>query len=246
MEISLYKGKIKVEFAEGGHLYKINGKSGYPSVTSVTGLLNKPALLFWSANLARDFMLEHLRAGTPLTEELIMEAAKQHTIRKEQAATSGTKVHDWASRYIKGEKPEMPEEENVMRGVSAFLDWVKEHGVKFAATEQIIFSKRHEYVGIMDSKFTLKAEGHKILHCGDFKTSSGIYPEMRAQVSAYQEADAEESGSEYGDKWIIRFDKNDGTFEAHSFPLSEHKQDFEAFLGLLSAKKWLDNLKKNV
>jgi hypothetical protein len=246
METTLYNGKVKIEFTEGSHRYKINGKSGCPSVTSVTGLLNKPALLFWSANLARDFMLEHLRAGTLFTEELIMEAAKQHTIRKEQAATSGTMVHKWASDYIKGEKPEMPDDENVLRGVTAFLNWVDEHGVKFMASEQIVYSKKHDYVGIMDCKFTLKSEKHKIPHCGDFKTSSGIYPEMYAQVSAYQEADAEESGCEYGDKWIIRFDKKDGTFEARSFPLSRHAQDFGAFLGLLSAKRWLDDIKKQL
>lgn len=233
-KVKLYGGKVEVVFNRERHTYLVNGEKAI-SVTACTGLLAKPALVFWSANLARDFLLEHLKNGNTITEEMIVEAAKQHTQKAKKEATSGTLVHEWASRYIKGEKPEMPEDERVIRGVTAFLDWVKESKVKFLATEQWIYSMKHDYVGTMDCKFTMGPEKHKVIHCGDFKTSSGFYNEMRYQVAAYQEADAEESGCEYGNKWIIRFDKNDGTFEAKEF--GDHEKDFGAFLGLLAAKR---------
>jgi len=98
--VELYGGSIVVEFSPDSHRYTINGKSGTPSVTSITGLLNKPALVYWSANLARDFLLERLKAGDDITEELINLAAKQHTLKKTAEATSGTAVHLWCEQFI--------------------------------------------------------------------------------------------------------------------------------------------------
>lgn len=235
----LYGGSVVVEFSPNTHRYTVNGKPGTPSVTSVTGLLNKPALLFWAANLGRDFLLAHKQAGTEITEELIQEAAKQHTIKKTAEATSGTLVHEWCEAFIKGKNPEMPDDPRVLNGVNAFLTWVDEHGVKFLESEKVVYSRKHKFVGILDCIFTMKAEKHKVPHLGDFKTSSGIYPEMTLQAAAYQAADEEESERIFGDKWIIRFGKDDGVFEAKSFPYKQHDDDFKAFLGLLAAKRWL-------
>jgi hypothetical protein len=144
----------------------------------------------------------------------------------------------------------MPEDDRVTNGVMGFLDWVDQYKVKFLDSEKLVYSKKYQYVGLMDCKFTMGSEDHEIIHAGDFKTSSGIYNEMRYQVSAYQQADTEESGCVYGDKWIIRFAKDDkydkktgelieaaGSFEAKPFPLVEHEKDFAAFAGLLAAKK---------
>lgn len=248
----LYGDKIRLDFYENPwHKYEINGKR-IISVTSATGMLNKPALVYWSANLARDFLLEKLRgteteSPTVITEEMVVEAAKQHTIRKTEAATSGTMVHEWAEKYIKAKidgtpPPEMPEDDKVINGTTAFLKWVDEHEIEFIASELLVYSKKYKYAGLMDCKFTIgKDENHKIIHCGDFKTSKGIYNEMRYQVAAYQEADAEEDDIIYGDKWIIRFDKETAEFEAKSF--DEHDKDFNAFLGLLEVKRREDALK---
>ena len=244
---NLYQGTIKIEFFEewtnpktnriNKHVYLVNGERCPISVTGVTGMLDKPALIGWAVNLGRDYLLELAKNNTIITAQHILEAAKQHTIKKTKEATSGTLVHEWAEQYIKEFNPAMPEDDRVTNGVIAFLDWIKEHQVQFIASEQPVYSKQHQYVGIMDCKFTMGKEDHKIVHAGDFKTSSGIYNEMRYQVSAYQAADAEESGCEYGNKWIVRFDKNTGGFEAREFPLAEHQDDLAAFLGLLAVKK---------
>jgi hypothetical protein len=241
--IELYEGKILVEFSAGSHRYKINGKTGTPSVTAITGILNKPALVYWSANLARDFLLAKMARGEAITDNDIIEASRQHTIKKTAEATSGSLVHDWIERYIKGQKPEIPDDERVVNGVNAFMEWVEQNKIKFVDSEKIVYSKKHGYVGIMDFTCTMGAEKHKILHAGDIKTSSGIYPEMAMQVSAYQMADEEESGRVYGDKVIVRCDKDGAGFEAKWFPAEQHKDDCNGFLGLLQAKKWLNNNK---
>lgn len=236
--IQLYNNNITIEhFPNGRQRYLVNGKSCV-SVTQVTGLLNKPALTFWAANMGRDFLLDHLRQGSEITEELIIEAAKQHTLKKAQEATSGTLVHEWAEMYIKGLNPAMPDDNRVINGVVAFLDWVKEYKVKFISSEQIIYSRLHDYVGLMDCKFTMGSEKHKIIHAGDFKTSSGVYPEFFMQVAAYRAADEEESGEKYGDTYIINFKKDTGEFKFYKN--SDHEKEFSGFLGLLQAKRFLD------
>ena len=75
----------------------------------------------------------------------------------------------------------------------------------------------------------------------DFKTSSGIYPEMRFQVAAYQAAAEEESGKEYlGNKYLVRFDKKTGDFDPHEF--AEQDRDFKAFLNCLDLRRRLKEL----
>lgn len=243
--IELYEGRVIIDYYDAKHLYVVRADDHVPlSVTAATGTMDKPALKFWAVGLTRDFLLEQVRAKRSITEQMIIDASKLHQTFTKKAATIGSMVHDFAEAYIKGEKPIMPADPKVLNGAMAFLKWIDEHEVKFLASEKIIYSKKHDYVGMMDTKFTLKEEKHKIIHCGDFKTSSGIYPEMRFQVAAYQEADTEESGEEYGSKWLIRFDKENGEFYAHEFPATDHKKDFVAFLGLLNAKKRLNELKE--
>lgn len=253
--ILLYGNTVKIEFFEewinprtkrkNTHAYLVNDRKCEISVTGVTGMLNKPALVEWAVRMAIDYIIEngHLPNdhrsvdGIIVTRGILEEARKAHANKKTREATSGSLVHDWAERYIKGENPDIPDDPRVLNGVNAFLAWEAEKKPKFLWSEKIVYSKKYKYVGIMDCAFTLASEKHKIIHAGDFKTSSGIFNEMMYQVSAYQQADMEESGREYGSKWILRFDKDTGEFEAKEFLAEEHEDDFKAFAGLLAVKK---------
>ena len=243
----LYNGKIKIDFYEKSHRYIVNDLERPVSVTACTGVIDKSRpLIYWATGLMEEF-LKNIKGE--ITHDHIDEAKKQHTIRKEEAATIGSQVHDWAEKYIlyklkrAKELPEMPKEESVRLGVMAFLKWVDEHKIKFLDTEKLVYSKKHKYVGLMDCKFTMGgSEKHKIIHCGDFKTSKAVYNEMRYQVSAYQAADAEESGEVYGSKWILRFDKETGEFEAHEY--GDHNKDFKVFLACLTIKQREKELSK--
>ncbi len=260
--IKLYKGKVIVDFystynGKPSHKYvvKVLNKKGEwetknpVSVTGGTSVIDKSApLMYWAANLGRDFMLSVLKKGTPITEELIIEASKQHQIKKEKAASIGNQVHEWAENHIKGLKPAMPDDPKALNGITAFLKFIDEHEIKFIEVEKPIYSLKYNYVGLMDCKFTAgiglrgEKEKHKIIHPGDYKTSNGFYDEYRFQVAAYQEADFEECGQKYGDKWIIRFGKEDADFEARDF--KEHDKDFKAFLNALELRSRLNELKR--
>jgi len=170
---------------------------------------------------------------------VIENAVSQHRIAKEEAATKGKLVHEWCENYIKGLNPELPKDEQILNGVTAFLRWLKEYKVKFIDSERLVYSIKHKFVGIMD----LKAKINGKLACVDFKTSSGVYNEMRYQVAAYMGADSEECECEYQERWIIQFDKNTGEF--HAYLLDDFKKDYKTFLALLEVKKREKELAKN-
>lgn len=241
--ISLYKNTVKIEYFDRYHQYFVNGRKSL-GVTTVTGTIDKSrVLIYWAVNLAKDYLVDALNNGG-ITLDSIEIACKLHAQRKKEAADLGTQVHKWAEDYIgakvsKRKDIEMPKDERVLNGVLAFLKWVDEHKVKFLESERVIYSKKHKYIGTMDCVFTMGEEKHKIKHVGDFKTSKGVYDEMIFQVTAYEEAYKEETGEKFGDKYILRFDKETAEFEPHVIPSEDHKDDIKAFVGLLDAKKRL-------
>lgn len=247
MITKLYGGEVELDFNEQKHFFTVNGKTVI-SVTGATSVVDKSRpLIYWAVGLAKDFLMENLSALIDDTKgdkiiALIEEAGKQHSIKKQQAADIGTQVHNWAEAFIKAKSkkdwPEIPKEPAVFNGVTAFLKWVDEYEVKFISSERQIYSRKYKYAGIMDAEAIIKRK----LCVVDFKTSKGIYPEMRFQVSAYQAAAEEESGKEYsGNKWLARFDKTSGEFEAHEF--AEQDKDFKAFLAALDLRRRLKELK---
>jgi len=233
-----YKG-ITLEFDEVKHRFYANGKPVY-GVTSITGMIDKSRpLIIWAVGLAKDHLLGRLYAGEPITEELILEACKQHQIRKEEAANKGTLVHQWAEDFIKGRNPRIPnDDEQVRNGIQAFLKWVNDTDIEFIESELPVYSLKYEYAGILD----LEAKINKKRVIVDFKTSKGIYNDMRYQVAAYQNAREEMTGNTYGNRILVRFDKETGDFHIHE--LDNQKADFKAFLGALAIKRREQELNK--
>lgn len=250
----LYKGKITIDFygptedKPKRHIYKVRetGKRP-PSVTSITGIIDKSgALMYWAVKVTKEYLCECLDQGIEINKEHIEEAAKQHRIVKEKAATIGSIVHEFAEDYIKGKKPEIPEKikgmkkddmEKIRNGIIAFLKWVNDHKIKFVASEKLLYSKKHGYVGLMDVAYKEKGK----LVAGDFKTGKKVYPEYKIQLSGYRGADEEESGVKYDRSVILHFDKENGEFEA--IECEEHDKDYKAFLACLAIKKRLKEIK---
>jgi hypothetical protein len=240
----LYGGKVLLEFDEIRHQFTIDGER-ILGVTSCTGMIDKSRpLIYWAVGLTKSYLVDNIDTLSKLTDPeqinaLIEEAGKQHQIKKEQAATIGSQVHKWVEQFIKAkvkkEVPELPDQKKdpqVFNGVLAFMKWADEHQVKFLSSERFVYSKKHNYAGIMDCEAVINGKKSVV----DFKTSNGIYNEMRYQVAAYQAAVEEEEKKKYpGDKWIVRFGKEDGEFEAHQY--DDHEKDFEVFLAALTIKR---------
>lgn len=236
---SHYNGEVNILFYPDSHRYRIEGEKEYLiGVTTATGMLDKSRpLMIWSGRIITDYLREKLDETGALTHVDINEAQMLPDQKKEEAASKGTLVHAWAEAWIKDQALPIPEDEQVRNGALAFLKWVKENDIKFLFSEKRVYSRKYGYVGTFDVAFTMGIEDHAVKHPGDFKTSSGIYFEMAAQVSAYQHAETEEHGTVFGDKCVIRFDKDTAEFQVKWFPASEHKMHLRAFLAMLELKK---------
>lgn len=201
INFELYKGKCKVQFYPNSHRYVVNGKPTSGSVTGILGMYDKSdQLVPWAVEVAVNYLRE--KKGN-LTEDDFFDAEEQHTIKKTEAANIGTEVHDWIEKFIKGEKPEMPESKEAQIGVNAFLEWIDDNKVKFISTERAVYSRKHDFIGKMD----IEAKVNGKLCLIDIKTSNGIYNTYNMQTAAYVKADEEESGKKYHGRWIIRLAK---------------------------------------
>ncbi len=158
-------------------------------------------------------------------------AYSAHKRTKDEAGNLGTQIHEWVELYIKGKNPKIPADDKVKNGVLAFMKWVDENKVKFIKSEEQIYSKKYDYVGIMDIEAMVNGK----LATVDIKSSNGVYDEMRFQVSGYHGAKEEMTGKKRDERWILHLGKEDGEF--HAYLLDNHKADFEAFLGALTVKR---------
>ena len=248
----LYGGKIEVKFFPESHIYYINGVRN-TGVTTYIGIKDKSRpLILWAIGLFRDYLYEKLPAG--IDESHIEEGSRLHAVRKQQAATIGDEAHKWISAYIKGEKPEMPDDESVVIAINAFLDWGKKHKVKFISSERIVYSKKYDYSGSLD--FEAEVDGKLCLI--DIKTGNELRNDVRMQTAAYLMADKEESGKKHIGRWAVRLAKETEeeyiarmqkknrealpyqVFEAKY--LDEEKsdldRDFEAFVSAMNLYRW--------
>lgn len=227
----------ELKFDEKKHAYTWDGQF-VPGVTSILQCINKPALMPWAAGMASDHWLKAMKASRTDLEAIYKEAKGAHRKKAQDAANIGQNVHLYAECTFK--KTELPklETDQAKRGVEAFHKWLDAHKVEIVDSERRIFSKDYYYAGTCD--FTAKIDG--VLGVGDIKTSSGIYPEMRLQTAAYQHALEEELGMKFPVRWIIRFDKTTGDFEAKSFyNFDLDFAGFQAALNLSKALKTIDN-----
>lgn len=169
--------------------YELDGIQ-YPSVTSIIGLLDKPALLGWAARCAVEHIEENWDLLIDVTDvhrkkDILEAAAKAYATKRDEAASSGTEVHRAVEAYIAGLSPETylttPE---AKAGFEAFLSWESKNHVKWLETEIEVFSVSRGYAGRLDA--IAEVNGHRTLV--DIKTSKGIWPEHEYQVCAYRQA----------------------------------------------------------
>lgn len=249
----LYGGEIEIEFTPNPyHTYKLVGtKERLISATAVCGVIDKSTpLILWAVGLAKDYMLEYTisKNGELIAPDelltVIAEAAKQHTVKKEAAATTGGMVHEWIEAFI-GSKlngtptPVQPEDEQVRNGVNGFLNWYLENDVVFEVSERLVYSRAHGFCGITD----WVAKVNSVRTVGDWKTSKKIYDENRLQLAGYwgciDEEDACLGVSERVEQGIIlHCDKETGEFDALTITREEYERDYQVFLAALEIKKW--------
>lgn len=246
IEQSMYKGKVAVKFfgpteeKPNRHIYTANGdrKTG---VTTFIGIVDKSrALMSWKGTLTIGFLLRKLREGK-ITKEIICATNNIDEIEKDVAAKFGSEIHDWCERYIKAKLkvkgysfPDMSENKAAQIGVNAFLDWEKEHKVKFVSSERVVYSKKYDYIGKMDIEALVDGD----LCLVDLKSSNGLYNTIRLQTAAYAKADEEERGKKvYTGRWGVRLAKYD---EKEYLERENLKKDIKRLVASFLGKDFTD------
>ena len=228
----------KFEFEPKRHRYFLDGKP-MTGVTTILGVIAKPALIQWSARMAAEYVLENLKSMDDL-EVVCEEAKRAHTKKKDEAAQKGTDVHALIEEIVKNaietNSGVLTIENHENEQVQKFIDWANENDVKFLESENQVYSEKHFYAGTYD--LLLEMGGRRYI--GDIKTSNGIYGrEFFAQMAAYRLAWEEmEKRDPIDGSIIIRIGK-DGSFERkESF---DYDTDAKMFLAALEIYRISNN-----
>lgn len=258
VDVHLYNGEVTIVFYPNSHIYK-KDKKNVPSVSAISWIVDKsPQLQWWSANIAKEYLLEliknnnteeSLEADYVITKEDIKTACFLYNVKKEEAATTGKIVHDWAEKYAKGVVLEQPEHDQQAKNwILAFLKWKTDYKVEFEVVEKMVYSKKHNYVWRFD--VIVKIDGKRYL--ADYKTSNKFNPtETRLQTAWYVNAYFEETGDKLDGRIVLRFAKDTGEFYVHwldewdTVPMLEYIQvgdnqyseDLDAFFAALKLKQ---------
>lgn len=241
---------VPEDFGKNHHYYADEkGEKEYTGITSILGVIAKPALIGWAARMA----VEHIREGASIFKNaagtgglvdlvgeetswnlLLEEARTAHTKKKEAAGEHGTDTHALVEEYIKdcidnGEGEPLYNFQIIMHKIKPFVDWACENVDHFLFSERRMANKDLFIAGTADFAYVDK-EGKKVM--SDFKTSgSGIYYEMFLQAAAYQLLAEGEGDEPYDYRTVVRLDKK-GNFEfAKRY---DYETDKNAFLAALT------------
>lgn len=246
---SLYDGDVELVYNDAKHTYEVDGVR-VPSTTTITGVLDKPALIFWALNEAVKWLEHQWLEGKKYTQKqidyLLKESKFAHKKTSKTATDIGSEAHLWAEEFLQYRLdndhdesyiPPMPEDERVLSSVNAFLEWYRAHDVRVLGVEQKVYSKTHNYSGTFDLLAVIDGR----LTIADWKSSKSIYPEYYLQgagyVLAYEEEQAyigEKTGTqpefrEIEDVAVIRIPKDGSDFEVKTITdLEPHKKAFLA------------------
>lgn len=147
--------------------YKDSEGTIVPGVTTVLGILNKPALVPWANKLGLQGI--------------------DSTKYRDEMADIGTLAHYLIMCYLKKEKPNTDDysKEQIDKAENcllSFLEWEKGHTIEPILIEESLVSDLYGYGGTIDLYCKLDDEPVLI----DFKTGKNIWPEMVYQLAAYE------------------------------------------------------------
>lgn len=196
-----------------------------PGVTTILGLLNKPALVYWAWNLG-------------------MHGEDYHKV-SERAATVGTITHYLVECFLKGIKPDLKEYSpaNVERAQVAFKefeDWWYYQELTLQGSEIQLVSEEMQCGGTLDCVAHLGLTGD--LWLVDIKTSKAVYDEMLYQLAAYSAIwDECYPNQPIASAHIIQLSKEDGRLSHHTYKdLSKELEIFKALRHIYALRKQRD------
>lgn len=166
------------------HSYLLDGYRA-PGVTSVIGLLDKPALVGWAAKTTAAFAVENwdTLAKLPITDRLTR-LEKARFGQNRTAIIRGHRLHAMGEALAKGETVDVPAEHR--DAVEAYARFLDDWQLETVATEIPCAHGEYRYAGTLDLIAESPKLGRVLL---DLKTGKGVYSETALQLAAYRNAD---------------------------------------------------------
>ncbi len=201
-------------------IYKNSKGERLPSVTTIIGVLNKPALLEWAYQCG-------LRG-------------EDYKKVRDTAADVGTLAHYMIQCHLRGEPPDTKDysANNIELAENCLIkywEWEKEHPqFKPVLIEEPLVSEVYNFGGTIDC---LVSDGDNY-HLIDHKSSKTIYPDMFIQLAAYEQL-LLEKGHPVKTSRILRISKDGSVdFEEHIMAdLSRQWQIFKACKEIYDLRK---------
>lgn len=191
-------------------VYKVNGKR-VPGVTTILGVLAKPALVKWANNLG----LEGIDSNKYV----------------DKLARIGTLAHYRIECELRGDEPDLdpysPEEvEKSDNALLSWWAWREQHTIDPLLIEEPMVSEEYRYGGTMDCV----GDVDNVPTLIDLKTSKGVYPEHVMQAAAYVHLLAE-NGYAVERVLILQIgrDESEG-FSEHAYGISDLANHWRIFV----------------
>lgn len=174
----------KFTFEPKTHSYKLDGRP-LTGVTTIIGVLDKPALVQWSANMACDY----IEKAEEVTPKVIKEARTAWRRKRDKAGDIGTRIHDAIEEYVKAKIKDEPEPvleltEHEQKMFDKFKEWEEDNDVTFLLSEQKLYSEKHWFAGTVD--LVVEVDGK--IYVADIKTGKDIYVGNYIQMGGYEVA----------------------------------------------------------
>src|SRR5665213_1834664 len=99
-------------FYPKAHRYKLDGE-WVPGVTTIIGVLEKPAIAKWAAGQVAEYVADNREAVGHLYSAgrgpMVAALKEVPWQKRDDAATRGTTLHDFAERLLHGEQVDVPD-----------------------------------------------------------------------------------------------------------------------------------------
>lgn len=177
------------------HLYYFNGEGPWPGVTTVTKVLDAPALTTWKLNQVALSAIENAeRLATDREAGRTEAAVKYLTTPSTAAMDRGSRIHGAIESILRREPPTIdPRDAAAVAGARAWLNQQRvEHGLRPIEVEAYLLNTTVGYGGTLDLIAELDGEVWLL----DWKTGNSVampdgtvYRDHRLQLAAYAHAE---------------------------------------------------------
>jgi hypothetical protein len=170
------------------HRYSWNGGPLYPSVTTILGIKDKPALVGWAKRETAACAVRNLEMLARMVQSGGAQAAVDWLKRipdyqRDASADLGTQVHAAAEAIARGGPVAISDE--VQPFVAAYRrDFLEVFRPRFLAVEAMVCSQRYEYGGTADAFAEIDGE----IWLLDYKSGAGVYPDTALQLAGLARA----------------------------------------------------------